>query len=190
MKTVIIGGVPRTGKSMLANKVFQSTKSTVFHADTLTNALNNNFLEVFKVEDRLDGNPRRTPGKKILIKLIRNMGKEFNYTKIFDTCALNPLTVRQAFTSDNFIVLYLGYPDVEPQRKLEEIRKCAKENPYCWSHKFDDGAMLRHIEKFKLASRDIERQCKETNLIFYNTSTDFLRVFNRAYSDIMNQLTN
>jgi len=51
MKTVIISGVCRTGKSSLANKLFQSTKSTVFHADTLKNTLKNNFPEVFKPVD-------------------------------------------------------------------------------------------------------------------------------------------
>lgn len=46
------------------------------------------------------------------------------------------------------------------------------------------------IEHFKLVSRYIERKCQETGTTFYDTSTDFLRVFNQAYSDVMNQLAN
>jgi 2-phosphoglycerate kinase len=75
VKTVVIGGVCRTGKSRLANKVFQNTKATVFHGDHLMNILYNNFPDSVK-----DNFP------KVLIKLIRNMGKEFNYTRIFESC--------------------------------------------------------------------------------------------------------
>lgn len=190
MKTVIIGGVCRTGKSRLANKIFQSTKSTVFHADTLTNILKNNYPEVFKVDWELNGSPIKEPSEKVLVKLIRNMGKEFNYIRIFDTSALDPLTAYKTFDSKNFIVLYMAYPIVEPYEKLEEIRNYARENSHCWSHKFNDNTMLKHIEHFKLVSRYIEMKCQETGITFYDTSTDFLRVFNQAYSDVMNQLAN
>ncbi len=189
MKTVIIGGVCRTGKSRLANKIFQSTKSTVFHADTLTNTLKNNYPQVFKVEWKLDGNPTREPCEKVLIKLIRNMGKEFNYTRIFETSALDPLAAHKAFNSDDFIILYIGYPNVNSHKKLTEIRKHAKTAPHCWSHQFDDNEMLRHIEHFKSVSRYMEEKCKETGITFYNTSTDFLKVFEQAYSEIIQQLT-
>ncbi|WP_414621973.1 hypothetical protein [Calothrix sp. CCY 0018] len=45
MKTVVIGGVCRTGKSRLANKVFNNTKATVFHGD---HAHPTRFLMIFK----------------------------------------------------------------------------------------------------------------------------------------------
>jgi 2-phosphoglycerate kinase len=44
MKIIIIVGVCRTGKSRLANMIFSNTKSTVLHADTLTNFLKKIFL--------------------------------------------------------------------------------------------------------------------------------------------------
>ncbi len=113
------------------------------------------------------------------------MGKEFNYTRIFETSALNPLTAYQAFNTEHFIILYIGYPTVETQKKLQQIRDYANKDPHCWSHQFDDNTMLRHIEHFKSVSRYIESKCKETGITFYDTSSNFLRVFNQAYSDIM-----
>jgi uridine kinase len=55
MKIIIIVGVCRTGKSRLANMIFSNTKSTVLHADTLTNFLKNNLPDKFRVDFQLDG---------------------------------------------------------------------------------------------------------------------------------------
>ncbi len=94
MKTVAIGGVCRTGKSRLANKVFQNTKATVFHADYLMNLLNNNFPD--SVKDRFP---------KVLIKLIRNMGKEFNYTRVFESCHVDPVILKSKLNNPNYIFI-------------------------------------------------------------------------------------
>lgn len=97
MKTIIIGGVCRTGKSRLANMIFMNTKSTVFHADTLTNSLKNNFPQTFRVNFQLDGIVKTDPSEIILKKVIRNMGKEFDYLRIFESSAITPMTINQHF---------------------------------------------------------------------------------------------
>ena len=44
IKTVIIGGACRAGKSRLANLVFQKTRCTVIHLDSFSNTVRNNYL--------------------------------------------------------------------------------------------------------------------------------------------------
>ena len=107
MKTVVIGGVCRSGKSILASKIFHSTKATVFHADHLMNILYNNFPGSVK---------NRFP--KVLIKLIRNMGKEFNYTRIFESSHIDPIVAKNKLNYPDYIVLFLGYPKVNIEKKL------------------------------------------------------------------------
>jgi hypothetical protein len=88
MKTIIIGGVCRTGKSRLANMIFTNTKSTVLHADILTNFLKNNVPEKFRVDFQLDGILKPAPSEIVLKKVIRHMGKEFNYLRIIESSVI------------------------------------------------------------------------------------------------------
>jgi hypothetical protein len=189
MKTVIIAGVPRTGKSRLANRLYESTKSTVFHADSLTNCLKNNYPQVFQMNWQLNGLPQDDPTEKVLVKLIRNMGKEFNYIRIFDTSVLTTKTAAKHLFSPNHIILFLGYPNVEPTQKLQQIRDFAQLDPNCWSNQYSDEQMLQFLHHFKLVSQQIQDDCLCYNLPFFDTSFDVPTVLNQAFLHVINHLS-
>lgn len=188
MKTIIIGGVCRTGKSRLANMIFTNTKSTVIHADTLTNFLKNNVPEKFGVDFQLDGILKPDPSEIILKKMIRHMGKEFDYLRIIESSVITPMTVNRHFRGDRYISLFLGYPHVDVTRKLDEIRQAASANPYCWSHKFCDRQMLAHIEHFKKLSAELQRSCQQFDLRFVDTSENWSEAIQVAYDFAIGQL--
>lgn len=188
MKTLIIGGVCRTGKSRLANIIFANTKSTVLHADTLTNFLKNNVPEKFRVDFQLDGILKPDPSEIILKKVIRHMGKEFDYLRIFESSVITPMTVNQHFRDDRYISLFLGYPRVDLTRKPHEVRWAAIDNSYCWSHKFSDQEMLGYIEHFKKLSAEIQHTCQQFVLPFVDTSEDWSEAIQGAYNFAIQQL--
>ncbi|MGJ3247134.1 MAG: hypothetical protein ACFE0I_13820 [Elainellaceae cyanobacterium] len=188
MKTVIICGVCRAGKSRLANMVFNNTKSTIIHADSLTNFLKNNIPERFAVDFQLNGILKPDPSEIIIKKLIRHMGKEFDYLKIVESSVIAPATVNQHFRGDQYISLFLGYPCVDVLQKLETIRQAAIDDPYCWSHQYSDLEMLRYIEHFKQLSVDIERTCEQLGLQFTDTSENWSEAIQTAYDFIVCQL--
>lgn len=181
MKTVIIGGVCRTGKSYLANKIFTNTRATVFHADTLTNSLKNNFPQIFAV------NGDRDPSEIILKKIIRHMGKEFDYLRIFESSVISVITIHQHFRDRQYISLFLGYPHVNATQKLSEIRQAAIANPNCWSHQYCDRQMLDYIEHFKSLSLQLQQDCQKLALPFIDTS-DWSKGMQTAYDFIINRL--
>jgi hypothetical protein len=188
MKTVIIAGVCRTGKSRLANRLYENTKSTVFHADHLTNCLKRNYPQAFKLDWQLNGQRQDDPTEKVLVKLIRHMGKQFNYTRIFDTSVLTPKTAAKYFPCPNHIVLFLGYPNVESTQKLQQIRDEAQQDPYCWSHQYSDEQMLKFLYHFILVSQQIQDDCQQYNLPFFDTSFDVPTTLNKAFSYVINQV--
>jgi len=188
LKTIIIGGVCRTGKSRLANLIFTNTKSTVFHADTLTNFLKNNIPERFPIDFQLDGILKPDPSEIILKKVIRHMGKEFDYLKIVESSVITPMTVNQHFRDERYISLFLGYPRVDVTRKLYEIRQAAVDDPYCWSHKFSDREMLGYIEHFKKLSTEIQRNCQQFDRSFVDTSKNWSEAMQAAYEFVIKQL--
>lgn len=188
MKTVIIGGVCRAGKSRLANMIFTNAKSTIIHADSLTNFLKNNVPERFSVDFQLDGVLKPDPSEIIIKKLIRHMGKEFDYLKIVESSVIAPATVNQHFRGDQYISLFLGYPRVDVLQKLNEIRQAAVDDSYCWSHQYSDQEMLRYIEHFKQLSIEVERNCQQVDLQFMDTSENWSNAIQTAYDSIIRQL--
>lgn len=188
MSTIIIGGVCRAGKSRLANMIFTNTKSTIIHADTLTNFLKNNVPERFSVDFQLDGVLRSDPSEIIIKKLIRNMGKEFDYLKIIESSVISPATVNQHFQGEQYISLFLGYPHVDVSQKLNEIRQAAIDDRYCWSHQYSDQEMMQYVEHFKQLSIEIEHNCKQVALQFVDVSRNWAHAIQTAYDSIMFRL--
>lgn len=179
MKTIVIGGVCRAGKSRLANHIFHNTKSTVFHGDHLINILNNNFSDSVKNNFSI-----------VLVKLIKNMGKEFGYTRIFESCHIDPFWSIKKLNSSNYIFLFLGYPKVNVQQKLQEIRDYGKKNSYCWSNQQDDNSMIAWIKHFSKISQEHQEKCQVVNIPYFDTSENFLKVWNQAYDYVMQNLVN
>ncbi|NJK48781.1 hypothetical protein HC931_11900 [Candidatus Gracilibacteria bacterium] len=188
MKTVIIGGVCRTGKSRLANTIFTNTKSTIIHADNLTNFLKNYVPEKFSVDFQLDGVLKPDPREIVVKKLIRNMGKEFDYLKIIESSVITPTTVARHFQGDRYISLFLGYPHVDVLQKLNEIRQAAVNDRYCWSHQYSDREMIRYIKHFKQLSIEIEHICQQFDIQFVDTSKHWSNAIQIAYDWIIRQL--
>lgn len=176
------------GKSRLANMIFNNTKSTIIHADSLTNFLKNNVSERFTFDFQLDGVLKPDPSEIIIKKLIRHMGKEFDYLKIVESSVIVPTTVDQHFRGEQYISLFLGYPRVDVLQKLEVIRQAAIDDCYCWSHQYSDQEMLRYIEHFKRLSVEIERTCQQLNLQFVDTSENWSKAIQTAYDSIVCQL--
>jgi len=166
-KTVIIGGVSRTGKSILANRLWFDTKSTVFHADHLTGALANNFPDKFSLHGNLE---TYSALELILKKIIRNMGKEFGYLRIFETSVLQPHSSMKLFPHDHFVKIYLGYPSIDPMIKLKQIRNFATAYPHCWSHHMTDKEVLNFIKNFIEKSKVLQLECKNLGIRFIDTS--------------------
>ncbi|MGB6301210.1 MAG: hypothetical protein WBF90_34225 [Rivularia sp. (in: cyanobacteria)] len=178
MKTVVIGGVCRTGKSSLANKIFQNTKATVFHGDHLMNILYNGFPDSVKYKF-----------PKVLIKLIRNMGKEFNYTRIFESCHVNPILAKTKLNYPSYIFLFLGYPRVNLEKKLQELREYGANHPECWTNQHDDESLISHIKEYAQLSRKHQLKCQQAEIPYFDTSDNFNYVWNQAYDYVMDKLS-
>ena len=178
MKTVVIGGVCRAGKSRLANKIFQNTKATVFHADHLMNILYNNFPDSVKYQF-----------PKVLIKLIRNMGKEFNYTRIFESCHVDPIIAKTKLNYPSYIFVFLGYPQVKVEKKLQELREYGARHSECWTNQHDDESLISHIKEYTQLSREHQLNCQQAEIPYFDTSDNFNYVWNQAYDYVMQKLS-
>ena len=190
-KTVIIGGVPRAGKSRLANGLFHRTRATVVHLDTFSNALKGNHPEAFPADSTLDGQLRADPAETVLVKVIRNMGKEFGYLRLFDSSALTPDAVHGRLRGPAYVALFLGYPRVGPASKVRAIREAAVEDPHCWSHGVaDNEELLAYVEHFRRVSTQVEARCEAFGIPFFDTGADWTAAVQRAQDFVLSRLSN
>ena len=181
-KTVIISGVPRAGKSRLANRLFRHTRATVVHLDTFSNVLKGNYPEAFPADFTLDGQLRADPAETVLVKVIRNMGKEFGYLRLFDSSALTPDAVHGRLRGPAYVALFLGYPRVDSAAKVRAIRQAAVEDPHCWSHGIaDNGELLAYVEHFRQVSAEVEARYGALRIPFFDTGPDWTSAVQRAH---------
>lgn len=112
--TILIGGAPRTGKSILAASLFEVLGCLVIHGDTLVNAIKNNYPGAFGVDFETllpeDHAAKMIPIQLFLKKVIRNMGKDIAYpAKIFESCYLHPQTAAALAKEGPVISVFLLY---------------------------------------------------------------------------------
>ncbi|MDY7023221.1 MAG: hypothetical protein SWJ54_18050 [Cyanobacteriota bacterium] len=185
--TVIIGGPCRAGKSRLANLIFQQTRCTVVHLDSFSNAVRN----CYPVSPQ-------TPAEKeafqqyhetVLVKVIRNMGKEFDYLRVYESSSILPQLVAQRLWWIQPMTIFLGYPKIDPERKRIEIRKAAFNDPYCWSHGMKDVELLEKIREYITWSQIIQNSCTQYGFPFFDVSINWQDTIQLALSFILNSLS-
>ncbi|CAB1059547.1 hypothetical protein D1BOALGB6SA_4309 [Olavius sp. associated proteobacterium Delta 1] len=149
MATVVIGGVPRGGKSLLAHAVYNSIKCSVVHLDMVCGCVRKAYPSSFPNRD----NPDEIYGliddfQDMLIRIIKNIGHEFNDIRVFESTFLNPKEVSERLNKPHYICIYFGYPNVEPEEKLSQLRTYGKSYPQCWTNKVSDTKLIEHLSHF------------------------------------------
>ena len=188
MNTVIIGGVCRAGKSRLAHLIFQQTRCTVVHLDSFTHAVRNNY----PISQRTSSQEEAFQyyWETVLVKVIRNMGKEFNYLRVYESSLISPKLIAHRLWQLKPITVFLGYPNTHPERKLNEIRTAALDDPYCWSHGMEDIKLLEVVREYIVLSQAIQKDCVRYGFPFFDISADWDNQIQLALTSILNLLIN
>lgn len=85
-----------------------------------------------------------------------------------------PKDIIEYIDRDKWDIIYIGYPNVSPQDKFNLIRKL--EHEFSWTHRRSDEELFPMIEQLVEISKEIEKQCKELNIKFIDTSGDINEV--------------
>ena len=183
MRTVIIGGSYRAGKSRLANLVFQSVQCTVVHLDAISNAVRANH----PLAEQLCEAELKDYCDTVLVKTVRNMGKEFDYLRVYDSSAISPSLVARRLLAIQPIVLFLGYPNITPAQKLAQVRTVAADDPYCWSYGMNDRELLMAMEQGIAISQRTKEECLRYEFPFLDVSANWHNIIAEALDYILKQ---
>jgi hypothetical protein len=168
MTHLIVAGVPRAGKSVLAEGLARARGLSRLPADSLVSALRDAWPEL-GVDHLEDHDLACARFKPFLRSWLGHVVYE-DTPCVVDLYHLRPADVAEV-APPPWITLYLGYPRVDPAAKLRSIRGHA--GPGDWTEALDDAALLALVERCVGESRRLEADCAELGLPFFDTGGDF-----------------
>lgn len=187
---IIIGGVPRTGKSNLAKKLFERFHGPVIHGDTLVNIVKNNSANPFGIDPDSFAlnNPTQflLPIQKFIVKVTRNMGKDLGYELlIFESCYVLPETIAKLSLEGPVCGVFLLYDHLDIEQKIQDIRQYALTNQHCWSHKNTDSELYQSLTDFIILSQFFRQECQKHGVRWFDMDDQWKMRWTSAYEFIV-----
>ncbi|NLG51276.1 MAG: hypothetical protein GX552_14305 [Chloroflexi bacterium] len=176
----LIGGAARTGKTLLAHRLFRTHNIPYFCVDYFVSALDQGAPEL-----GIDAeSPNVIRANKLwprIVPMLRNIVEvEPAYTVEGD--ALLPRGVRSLMDAypGQVRACFLGFVDATPQQKLYDIRAHAGA-VNDWVQHHDDDYILALMTEMIEFSQYVQDECESLDLPYVDVSQGFMAGVERAY---------
>ena len=168
----LISGASRSGKTIIANHLLKQRQIPYLSLDWLVMGFTNGIPE-YGIHDRLLPNEIADKLWNFLKAMCESMlwlGGDY----VIEGEAILPELVKDLFDQypDQINICFVGYTDIDPDRKLTEIRTYS-DDKNDWLTKESDPYIYDHIENMVTHSRRIKDDCEKYDLRYVDTSTDF-----------------
>lgn len=198
IKSIIIIGVPRAGKSTLATAVAKKIGLAGFPVSLVAADVMMDGLQAANKVSFLYSCLYR-PAKH-LIPALKRRYKTFLGTYltemsritlkqqdavsvvVYEGCYISPARARKIFDPADFRIVGLGYPNASVADKMAEIRK--HDDPNHPTNKLSDNQLNNFVRTMIDAGKNIERECKKFNIPFIDTSFDYNGEINRFADNV------
>lgn len=167
---IIIGGTPRSGKSILGKKLSAALGWTLVHGDSIVGA----FEEVFPALAITHDGPTLDSICDAFEPWAFRYMERLSYYRIpfvFESYHLRPQSLYQQGVLDKYLVLYLGYPEADVEEKFRDVRDNSSEPD--WMAPLSDDVVKDYIERFKGTSLYFQNRCEQHGIQFIDLSREF-----------------
>ena len=177
MKNILIWGVPRSGKSTLAYMIRQEFGHSVIQLDAIKSV-----YDVVRPEDKISARETTNIDEsgmmaKMVTRLIQclswgNARGEFHvYEGVsfdMDTILLSLPKEKFPVSLDNFIIICLGYAEISPEEKVNEITQY--ETTSDWSYRESMESKLEHFKAYCDESKLVKKTAEKLGLKYFDVS--------------------
>ena len=182
MKHVILAGASRCGKTTISLKL-KNLGLVHYKMDSIKRGIDKNFWDGYK-DDWVSVSPHMAKLINVMLSDYQtDIVKDKEYYLI-DTCHLYPSDIVKYNLKDTIIV-FVGYSEVDPYKKLKQIRKYDKN---VWSNHVSDKEMIYGINLGIEYSKIVKEECRKNNIKYFDISKNFNKVLNEIYEYIINEL--
>lgn len=173
MRSLIVTGVPRAGKSTLARRVAEARGMDYFPLDAMVSVLGSEHPDL-GITHRTDDMPAVS---RRLAPLVAALTRHLEYEDcptVLDVYQCLPGDLATAL-QERLIpvpeVVCVGYPAADPRRKLGEIRRHAR--PGDWTEELSDAVLEGLVQRFIRESRRMAREAEELGWQYIDLSSNF-----------------
>lgn len=167
MKNILIIGVPRAGKSSLANMICDKFGCGLISIDAIVATFYKIFPELGMHEEPEKSEPILS---KFIFEYMHQLYQENPTRKyVVEGCHLSPETAVENTCSETCDIVCLGYPDLTPEQFLVRARKTD------WASAKDDLEILQMGEYFIRQSKQYKKTCDQHGIKFIDTSDDIAK---------------
>ena len=202
MKSLVILGVPRSGKTTLAKNIldlFSADGNTVsfLSADAIiggfTNVQKQNLFWRIFVRPLRHIFPKMHAHTKVLRihQMPAFVGRFINETSditpvVYEGAYITPDDAYKIFDQKKCMIVAIGYPNCTVESKVRDIKRFDKKTPYatCKTERLT-SIIKSNIE----LSKKMEKMAKKHKVMFIDTSTDYTRTIQKAARDIYKKLS-
>lgn len=181
MKHIFIGGVAKSGKSTLAEKICFNKEYNHIPLDYFASSLKHNFPEC-KITSNVIINEESSKNLSLLLSRVINIMNDKKELFIIDSAHILPKHIIEYIDLNKWDIYYVGYPNITKEDKFNLLRKYDKDTD--WTRKRTDKELLDTLDKLINLSKEIELQCKEYNIPFIDTSNDLITDIEKAIQEI------
>lgn len=160
MKSIIIIGEPRCGKTTLANTLYDKLKCQIIHGDCERTALDITFKEL-----NIKQNKKFI---KYLEVLLRKQQRDSKYNVILESTDIKPKDIKENFDIENNIIICLGVTKINYNEFTNYILKNDKEND--WTKKCTKEEIKNYCKQYIENSKENEKECKKLKIKYFEMS--------------------
>jgi len=182
MKSVILAGPSRAGKTTLAKRLQREIGLYHIKGDALVGALGDTFPQL----NVRHGGDYQTVCEGFAPFAAAYLRRSKNTPLIFDSYFITPDQIIELGLDKEYYVIFLGYPESDPQTKTRQVAEADPQNygPDIVPHDELLADMVRQIQR----SKEYREKCSKYNLAFYDLSHDFHASQDQAFEKIMAEL--
>lgn len=174
MKNIFIGGVARSGKTTLSKLIKEKCDYNYIPMDYFASSFKHNLPDTKITSNVLIDKQSSVNLSKFLSRVINIMNQtEFRY--IIDSAHIMPKDIIKYIDLDYWEIYYVGFPNITVDDKFKIIKKCEKKED--WTCKRTDEELMDTINGLIELSKEIEKECKELNIPFIDTSYNLDKLY-------------
>ena len=177
----LIGGVSKTGKSFISRKLMESKNIPFFSTDFLLWSLGGED-GLFSYYD--DDNKVAPILEDYLMKILYFLNRN-NQTYIIEGTHVTISLIKKAISKygENIRAVLLGYTNVTPLEKYEEIKKYESDETNKWYTLLSEEDFLAFLKRQQEKSVYLKKEAKKENILFFDVTDK-----RKEYDTIINSL--
>ena len=179
MKSCIIAGISRSGKTTLAHRLQKHTGYSLISADALISTFEWKFPQL-NIRHNFDFDGVSARITDFLAAYVDHLATWQNTPFILDIAYMSPELAVHYDLHTKYKMVFLGYAHLEAREKLRLMRAHTTDH-HDWTRALSDESLLPEIEGNIERSRMIEASAHRLGLTYIDTGADHQTALDRAF---------